>query len=39
MTGRNEKSQCTTKPLSKRAERAKRNDNTFKKLGSRLIGK
>lgn len=36
---KNEKSQCTTKPISKRADSAKRNDNTFKKLWSRLTGK
>ena len=36
---KNEKSQCTTKPISKRADSSKRNDNTFKKLWSRLTGK
>jgi hypothetical protein len=33
------KHESTTTPISKRADSAKRNDNTFKKLWSRLTGK
>jgi len=37
--GKEIKKLATTKPISKRAESAKRNDNTFNKLWSRLTGK